>query len=69
LAPPGNLPHPPPTPQPPVEEDSLPQPQLAPEVPVKVEGSEFNSMDMWAADDAYDIGEEQKQMTLVILAE
>ena len=38
-----------------MEEDSLPQPQLAPEVPVKVEGSEFNSMDMWAADDAYDI--------------
>jgi len=55
MTPPENLSYPPPAPQPPMVEDPLPQPQLTPEVPVDVEGSESNWMDMWAVDDAYDI--------------
>ena len=50
-----NPPHPSRAPQPHGAGDLLPHLQLAQEVPVNAEESESDSVDMWAADDAYDI--------------
>ena len=78
VVPPKNPPHHPPTSQLPVAGDPLPQPQLGPKVPVIPEGSESNSVDMWAADDAYDIwggaeednsGDSSGVVSVVVIAE
>jgi len=53
VVPPENPPHPSLAPQPHMAGDPLPEPQLPQGIPI-VE-SESDSVDMWAADDAYDI--------------